>query len=263
VDLNLSGRRVIITAGANGIGLEFARRFYAEGALVDVCDVDEAALARIPKGISGAICDVSDRRAVETYVQAAVERLGGVDVLINNAGISGPTRALADIASADWEKVLDVNLTGIFHVTQCAIAHLKKGTNPSIILMSSLAGRVGFPNRAVYSTSKWGVVGLTKSLSMELGADGIRVNCIQPGAVDNPRFQAVLKARSEASGRSLEKELDLAMQSQSIKHLVDMENIASLAAFLASDRAVSISGQAIAIDCDAQLTTHPLAPSSK
>jgi NAD(P)-dependent dehydrogenase (short-subunit alcohol dehydrogenase family) len=255
MDIALKGRRVVITAGAGGIGRVMARRFIAEGAIVEVCDVDESALTDLPEGVSGAVCNVANRNAVETYINSIVQRHGGIDVLVNNAGISGPTRSVAEIDQKDWEKVLEVNLTGTFHVTQCAVPHLKKGVKPSIILMSSLAGRVGFPNRAVYATSKWGIVGLTKSLSMELGAYRIRVNCIQPGAVDNDRFQGVIASRAEASGRTVQEELNLVMQSQSLKQLVDMEEIAALAAFLAGDLATSISGQAIAIDCDSQLTT--------
>lgn len=258
MDLGLKGKQLIITAGANGIGLELARFFMAEGALVDVCDIDEEALNSLPKGITGSICDVSDPKSVESYVAQAILRIGGLDVLINNAGISGPTQLLEDIEVPAWEKVLDVNLTGVFHVSRFAIPHLKKGNNPSMILMSSLAGRVGFPYRSAYATSKWGVVGLTKSLSMELGMHGIRVNCIQPGAVDNGRFRLVMNTRSSKSGRSPDAEIELAMRNQSIKQLVNMKEIAALAAFLSSDLSTSISGQAIAIDCDAQMTAEPV-----
>jgi len=257
MNLGLDGARVLITAGANGIGLEIAKYFVKEGALVDVCDIDGKAISNLPDGISGSICDVSNPQSVDDYIDAAIRRLDGVDVLINNAGIAGPTQLLEDMDFLEWKKTLDVNLNGIFHVTRRCIPHLAKSANASIILMSSLAGRAGFPNRSPYSTSKWGVVGMTKTLAMELGSRGIRVNCIQPGAVSNPRFQAVMEARAKTTGRSVDTEIELALSSQSLKKLVEMEEIAALAVFLSSRQAGSISGQAIAIDCDAQFTTNP------
>ena len=254
MELGLSGRRILITAGAAGIGLELARAFAAEGATVWICDIDAKAVAALDHSpsIRGAVCDVSDRAAVERFVSQATASLGGLDVLINNAGIGGPTAALADTAPEAWQQVISVNLLGTFHVTQCALPHLKKSSAGSIIVMSSLAGRLGYANRSAYATSKWGLVGLTKTLAIELGAESIRVNAILPGGVNGDRYQAVLQRRAHASGRTLEQEAAYAMRNQSIKKLVEPRQIAALACFLASDQAATISGQTFPIDSDTQ-----------
>jgi NAD(P)-dependent dehydrogenase (short-subunit alcohol dehydrogenase family) len=188
-------------------------------------------------------------------VALAAQTLGGLDVLINNAGIAGPTAPVDQLDPADWAKVVQINLNGTFNVTHFAIPHLKKSAAGSIINMSSVSGRFGYPNRSAYSTTKWGLIGFTKTLSIELGADNIRVNAILPGAVDGPRFQNVLKGRAQLSGRSIEEETVAALGTQSIKHLVNPNHIADLAFFLASPSGESISGQMLPIDCDMQHTS--------
>ncbi|MBS0445871.1 MAG: SDR family oxidoreductase [Proteobacteria bacterium] len=248
-------RRVLITAGAGGIGRAIATAFAATGARVHVCDIDAGALdalrADVP-GITGSVCDVADRTAVQRMVDEAIGALGGLDVLVNNAGISGPTAAVADLDPDAWEAVLRINLTGTFTVTQAAIPHLKRSPAATIVVMSSLAGRFGYPNRSPYATTKWGLIGFTKTLSRELGEFGIRVNAILPGAVDGPRLQRVFEGRAAATGRSLEEEQAAALDNQSIKRFVDPADIAALAVFLASDAGRSISGQMFPIDGDSQ-----------
>ncbi|MCA0243488.1 MAG: SDR family oxidoreductase [Proteobacteria bacterium] len=248
-------QKVLVTAGAGGIGRAIAAAFAAAGARVHVCDLDAASLdqlrAQLP-GITTSVCDVGDRAAVQAMVQQASEQLGGLDVLVNNAGIAGPTASVAELDPAAWEAVLRVNLTGTFTVTQCAIPHLKRSAAASIIVMSSLAGRFGYPNRSPYSTTKWGLIGFTKTLARELGPFGIRVNAILPGAVDGPRLQQVLQGRASASGRTLAQEQAAALANQSIQRFVDPADIAALAVFLASEAGRSISGQALPIDGDSQ-----------
>ena len=134
------------------------------------------------------MCDVSDSAAVERTITSALAQLGGLDVLVNNAGIGGATAPLEELDPQKWQQVLDINLTGTFNVTRLAIPHLRHSSSGVIINMSSLAGRVGYPNRSAYATSKWGLIGLTKTLSIELGDAGIRVNAILPGAVNGPRY---------------------------------------------------------------------------
>ncbi|WP_431273097.1 SDR family oxidoreductase [Variovorax ureilyticus] len=250
-----NGQRVLITAGAGGIGRAIAMAFAAAGARVHACDIDAAALddlrAQTP-GVTTSVCDMADRRAVQGMVEEAVAALGGLDVLVNNAGIAGPTASVADMDPDAWDAVLRVNLTGTFTVTQAAIAHLKGSAAGSIIVMSSLAGRFGYPNRSPYATTKWGLIGFTKTLSRELGEFGIRVNAILPGAVNGPRIQRVFEGRASASGRSVAQEEAAALANQSIKRFVDPADIAALAVFLASDAARSISGQMIPIDGDSQ-----------
>ncbi|MEC5408502.1 SDR family oxidoreductase [Paraburkholderia sp. MPAMCS5] len=249
------GKRVLVTAGAGGIGRAIAEAFVADGASVFVCDIDETALlhmqAQLP-GIRTAVCDIADSSAVSQMVAGAASALGGLDVLVNNAGIAGPTASVAEMDADAWEAVLRVNLTGTFTVTQRAIPLLKQSGSGVIVIMSSLAGRFGYPNRSPYSTSKWGLIGLTKTLSRELGEFGIRVNAILPGAVEGPRIQQVLSARASASGRTVEQEKAAALANQSIKRFVDPADIAALAVFLASDAGRSISGQLIPIDGDSQ-----------
>lgn len=174
------------------------------------------------------------------------------DVLINNAGISGPTAPVEEMNPDEWEKVMQVDLNGTFNVTRLVIPYLKKSDAGVIINMSSVAGRFGYENRSPYATAKWGIVGFTKTLSIELGQFGIRANAILPGAVAGPRMQRVLEGRTQANNTSIEVETQNAMRVQSIKKFVDPKDIAALAVFLASDAAKSISGQILPIDNDMQ-----------
>src|SRR5688572_19246862 len=135
---------------------------------------------------------------------AAVEALGGLDVLVNNAGIGGPTAPVEAVEPAAWDMVLAVNITGTFHVTRLAIPHLKKSEAGSIITMSSLGGRFGYPNRSPYCVAKWGLIGFAKTLAIELGPHNIRSNAIAPGAVGGDRIERVLAGRAEAGGTSLD-----------------------------------------------------------
>ena len=246
-------QRVLITAGAGGIGLEIAKAFTAQGAKIYVCDIDEAGLTAIRKdipGIAAAHCDMASRTAIERMVPEAVAALGGLDVLVNNAGIAGPTLPVDQMPPAEWDKVVAINLTAMFDVSRLAIPHLKKSKGGCIINLSSIAGRGGFPNRSPYAATKWGVIGLTKTLSMELGEWNIRANAIAPGAVGGERIERVFAGRASISGRSVEEERERAMAVQSIKGFVDPKDIAALCVFLASDAAKAISGQVIPIDND-------------
>ena len=248
-------QRVLITAGAAGIGREFARVFAANGAKVFVCDIDEAALVAIGKEIPGLIaqrCDMSSRAEITRMVPAAVEALGGLDVLINNAGIAGLTLPVEQYPPDDWDKVVAVNLTAMFDTTRLAIPHLKQSKAGVIVNMSSIAGRFGFANRSPYAATKWAVIGFTKTLAMELGEWGIRANAIAPGAVEGDRIVRVFRGRAQISGRSFDDIKAEAMAAQSIQAMVDPADIAQLAVFLASDAAKAISGQVIPIDNDRQ-----------
>jgi NAD(P)-dependent dehydrogenase (short-subunit alcohol dehydrogenase family) len=248
-------QKVLITAGAGGIGLALSRAFLAAGARVYICDVDAAALSRAAGEMPGLItqsCDVGNRAAVAAMVADAVQRLGGLDVLVNNAGIGGPTKPVHELDPADWDAVLRVNLTGAFDVARVAIPHLIAAGSGVILNMASAAGRFGYPNRSPYSASKWALIGLTKTLAMELGDYNIRVNAIAPGAVAGERAERVFQGRALASGRSIEEEKRLGLANQSLKQLVDPADIAQLAVFLASDAAKSISGQVLPIDGNMQ-----------
>jgi NAD(P)-dependent dehydrogenase (short-subunit alcohol dehydrogenase family) len=248
-------KKVIVTAGASGIGLAIAHAFHRDGARVYVCDIDEAALARASGELPGMftrLCNVGDREHVTAMVADAAQRMGGLDVLVNNAGIGGPTKPVHELDPADWDAVVRVNLTGTFDVTRNAIPHLIESECGVIINMSSAAGRFGYVNRSPYSATKWALIGLTKTLSIELGKHAIRVNAIAPGAVAGERAERVFLGRAQASGRSIEEEKRAGLEGQSLKALVDPNDIAALAVFLASDAGKSISGQVLPVDGDMQ-----------
>ncbi len=252
---NSNRQCVLVTAGASGIGRAIAQAFAAGGAKVHVCDLDEAALAGLHSAIPGVTTSLSDIGKgvdVERMVAEAASALGGLDVLVNNAGISGPTASVENMDPDAWEAVMNVNLTGTFNVTRHAIPHLKRSGQGVILVMSSLAGWFGYPNRSPYATSKWGLIGFTKTLSRELGDFGIRVNAILPGAVDGPRIESVFEGRAAANGRSVAQERAAALANQSNKRFVAPEDIAALVVFLASNAGRSISGQILPIDGDSQ-----------
>jgi NAD(P)-dependent dehydrogenase (short-subunit alcohol dehydrogenase family) len=251
----MTEQRVLVTAGASGIGREIVRAFCANGASVFVCDIDPNALKALEGEIAGVktgLCDVSKRQDIEKMIGECVGAIGGLDVLVNNAGISGPTAPVEEMDPEEWEKVMAVDLTGTFNVTRVAIPHLRKSEAGVIINMSSVAGRFGYANRSPYCTAKWGLIGFTKTLSIELGEHGIRANAILPGAVDGPRIQRVFEGRAKVSGKNLDQIKKEAMAVQSLKRMVDPKDIAALALFLASDAAKSISGQMLPIDNDMQ-----------
>ncbi len=254
MDLGIKGLRVVVTAGASGIGREIARAFVREGAKVHVCDVDSKALKALRKSdpkIGQSLADVADRNDVARLFKDALKTLGGLDVLVNNAGITGPTGPLEKIAPEDWERCLAVNITGQFNCARLAIPHLRKSRNASIINLSSTAGRYGFPLRAPYSASKWAVVGLTKSLSMELGQAGIRVNAIQPGVVEGKRINRVMREKAKERGIPYKQMVDEALTVVSMRTMVTPQQIADAVVFVCSKRAPTISGQEISIcgDC--------------
>ncbi|MDR6292908.1 NAD(P)-dependent dehydrogenase (short-subunit alcohol dehydrogenase family) [Inquilinus ginsengisoli] len=255
MDLGIRGLRVLVTAGASGIGREIVNAFVEEGARVHVCDVDSKALAALTASspaITGTLCDVSDRAAVARLFDEALAALGGLDCLVNNVGIAGPTGRVDQIDPEAWDQTLTVNVTGQFNCTRLAVAHLAKSGNPSIINLSSSAGRLGFPLRTPYAASKWAVVGFTKSLSIELGPLGIRVNAIQPGIVEGDRIRRVFAAKAEQHGISVEEMQAQAMAQASIQELIQPRQLADTILLLASPRGRTISGQAISICGDLQ-----------
>lgn len=256
MDLEIAGLRVLVTAGANGIGRKIAEAFLAEGANVHVCDVDAAALAGFAAAHPGAgasLCDVADRAQVAALFETASARLGGLDCLVNNAGIAGPTGRVDEIDPVDWDRCLAVDLTGQFNCARLAVPLLKHSANPSMINLSSQAGKHGFPLRSPYCAAKWGVIGLTKALSAELGEFGIRVNAILPGLVDGPRIQNVIANKARSFNVSHEEMTARMFAGVSIKEFVDPKHIARQIVFLASPHARTISGQEISICGDTRM----------
>jgi len=256
MDLELMGLRVLVTAGANGIGRAIARRFAAEGARVHTCDVDETALSELASSdpaITSTPCDVSDRTAVQALFAETLAKLGGLDVLVNNAGVAGPTAKVEEMNPEDWDRCLEICLTGQFNCTRLAVPHLRKSKNASIVNISSAAGRLGFAMRAPYAAAKWGVIGFTRSLSIELGPDNIRVNAILPGLVAGDRQRRVLEAKAQQRGISFAEMESTAFSYTSIKDYVTPEQIADQILFLCSPRGKTISGQAISVCGDTQM----------
>jgi NAD(P)-dependent dehydrogenase (short-subunit alcohol dehydrogenase family) len=256
MDLGIKNLRVLITAGAAGIGLEIARAFLREGAKVHVCDVDKSALDATKKSdpaLTQSVCDVADRDAVASLFDAAKQRLGGLDCLVNNAGIAGPTGRVDEIHPEDWDRCIAVDLTGQFNCARLAIPLLKQSKNASIMNLSSQAGKHGFPLRAPYSAAKWGVIGFTKSLAIELGGNGIRVNALLPGLVAGDRIRRVIEAKAQQLGRSFQEQEAAMFHYTSLKEYVTPQQLADMVVFTASPRAKTISGQAISVCGDTNM----------
>jgi NAD(P)-dependent dehydrogenase (short-subunit alcohol dehydrogenase family) len=244
------GLRVLVTAGAGGIGKAIAETFADAGAKVFVCDVDKRALEAfraVRPEIGGGITDVADPRQVDGLFDAAKAFLGGLDVLVNNAGIAGPTAPVEEIELADWDRTIAVDLNGMFYCTRLAVPLLKEAGGGSIVNLSSVAGRLGFPLRTPYAAAKWAVVGFTKSLAIELGPANIRVNAIQPGIVEGERIERVISAKSRALGLSFDEVQRQMVSKVSLRQMVSPFDIANMALFLATDAGRHISGQALSV----------------
>ena len=244
------GLKVLVTAGASGIGAAIAEGFLDAGARVHICDVDADGLRQFCErhyNATGTIADVSDKAAVETLFAEATAELGGLDVLVNNAGIAGPTGPVEEMDPDAWQRTIDIDLVGQFLTTRLAVPLLRKSENGAIINISSVAGRLGYALRTPYAAAKWGVVGYTASLAKELGPDGIRVNAILPGVVRGKRIEAVIQSRADAVGvpyAEMEKQY---LQMVSLRRMVEPEDIAAMALFLCSCAGGNISGQALSV----------------
>ena len=245
------GLRVLVTGGAAGIGAAIAKAFDEAGARVSICDVDPAAVEAIRKDIPGvhaAVADVSKSEDAERVVQTSAEALGGLDVLVNNAGIAGPTGRVEEIEPDDWDRTIATNLSSQFYFLRQAVPILKTSGAASIIAMSSVAGRLGYPLRTPYASTKWAIVGLMKSLAIELGPDAIRVNAVLPGLVAGPRIDRVIQARADALGVSFDAMKSTYLEKVSLRRMVTTTDIAAIALFLCSPAAANITGQAISVD---------------
>lgn len=246
-----SGKIVLVTAGASGIGRAISEAFLDHGCLVHVCDIDEPAIeAFLHKNpsTSASVTDVSDRAMVDSLFEDVTERYGHLDVLVNNAGIAGPMATVENIQPEDWEKTIAVNLNGQFYCARQAIPLLKKAGGGSIINIASSAALFGCPNRAPYTASKWAVIGLTKTMAMELGEFDIRVNAVCPGSVEGPRIDRVIERDAKDRGKTVAEIRDLYTRQTSLNRLIQPQEVAHMAVFLASDLARSISGQSLSVD---------------
>ena len=250
MEYSAKGLRVVVTAGAAGIGRVITRTFVEHGAKVHICDVDEKALSKFGKevpAVTQTVADVSRVGDVDRLFEDAKRSLGGLDVLINNAGIAGPTAKVEDIRPEDWERCIAVDLNGMFYCTRKAMPLIKAAGGGSIVNLSSIAGRFGFAMRTPYSAAKWAVVGFTQSLAVEAGADKVRVNCIQPGVVEGERVERIVAAKAEQLGVQPAEVLARMVEGISLKTTVTAQDIANMALFLVSDAGRHISGQAISV----------------
>lgn len=241
-------RRVLITGGGSGIGRAIAEAFAAEGAKIWITDIDAAHMGDLPPGWRGTVADAADANAAEALFAAIAGDWGGVDVVCANAGIAGPTALVEDVTLADWRACTAVNLDGAFLAAKHAARLMKPAKSGVILITSSTAGLHGYPNRAPYAAAKWGVIGLMKTLAMELGPFGIRVNAICPGSVEGPRMEGVMQREAAARGLTRDQLYAGYAAGTSMGRWITPEDIAQMALFLASDAARLVSGQVISVD---------------
>jgi NAD(P)-dependent dehydrogenase (short-subunit alcohol dehydrogenase family) len=245
------GLRVVVTAGASGIGRAIADLLIENGARVHICDIDEGHLAgfRAAHPSHGASrCNVADDADVARLFDDAKEALGGLDALINNAGIAGPTGGVDEIDPVEWRRTIDICLTGQFLCTRLAVPMLKAAGGGAIVNMSSSAGRFGYAFRTPYSAAKWGIIGLTQSLAKELGPSNIRVNAILPGIIKGPRMDGVIRARAEQVGVSFEEMRAQYLQRISLRRMTEADDVAAMTLFLLTPAGENLSGQSFPVD---------------
>jgi NAD(P)-dependent dehydrogenase (short-subunit alcohol dehydrogenase family) len=250
MDIGMKGRRVVVTAGAQGIGRAITEAFVAAGAEVHICDVNDeflAAAKRALPGVSQSRTDVADEAQVDAMFADLTRRWGTLDVLVNNAGIAGPTAAVEETSPGDWQQTIAVNLTGPFLCTRRAVPLLKKAGGGSIVNLSSIAGRLGFPLRTPYSASKFGVIGLTQTWAMELGPSNIRVNAILPGIVAGERQERVIAAKAASYGIGHEEMRQRLLDKVSLRQMVTARDIANQILFICSPVGAAISGQSLSV----------------
>ena len=251
----LAGKRVAVTGAASGIGYEIARMLVDSGSKVAICDINPSAVRKAADdlpNLSVCVADVSSEAEVAGFFARVAADFGGLDALVNNAGIAGPTAKIEDVTAADWQRSLDVGLTGQFLCARSSVGMLRAAGGGAIVNMSSVAGKLGYALRSPYSAVKFGVVGLTQCWAKELGPANIRVNALLPGPVRGRRIQEVIDARAEAlEADPAEVEASLVC-SVSLRRMVEPTDVAAMTAFLISDLGKNISGQSIAVDANVE-----------
>lgn len=247
----MSRQRIVITAGAAGIGRAIAQAFLANGARVAICDIDGAAVADFQSKHPDTIthtADVTSEPQMSAFFDAVEADFGGVDVVFANAGTGGPAGLIEELDYEGWQSCLAANLNGAFLTCRWAASMMRPAKSGLIVLTSSTAGQFGYPHRSPYATAKWGVIGLMKTLAMELGPAGIRVNAICPGAVEGERMERVLANEAKSKGVEIDDVRASYVTGVSLRTWVKANDIAAMVQFLASPGGSKISGQALAID---------------
>ncbi|MFL2795494.1 MAG: SDR family oxidoreductase [Paracoccaceae bacterium] len=241
-------QKVLITAGASGIGYALAEAFYAEGYKVWVIDISEEDLTKCPKNWEQTKLDVSDENAMMELFNEIKNKWGGLDVVCANAGTAGPTELVEDQGVSAFKNCLDVNLIGAFLSVKGCLPIMKKQCRGAIIFTSSTAGLYGFPYRSPYSASKWAIHGLMKTVAMEAGSFGIRVNAIAPGCVEGDRINGVIEREAIQKNTKADIVRQAYKAGTSLNTFIEARDIAAMAVFLASEAARLVSGQIIAVD---------------
>ena len=245
------GLRVLVTAGASGIGASIASAFAETGGEIHICDIDDTALAAFHECFPSCVAthaDVADETEVAALFETQRTRFGGLDVLINCAGIAGPTAGVDQITEQEWSRSIEVNLNGQFRCLHHAVPMLRESDSANIVCISSIAGRMGIPWRTPYVATKWAIVGIVNSLAIELGPDNIRVNAVLPGIVEGPRMDGVIIARAKLEGMDETQMREEYLKRISLGRMVTADDVALMCLFLCSPAARNVTGQAINVD---------------
>lgn len=242
---------VLISGAASGIGRTIAERYLAQGDSVHICDassekIDEFLLANPDATATKA--DIGARHEVDQVFADLEARHGGLNILINNAGVAGPSAPVEELDEDGWDRCIRINLSGTFYMTRRAVPLLKKQHDASIINIASTAALFGYPLRSPYAASKWAQIGLTKTWAMELGPAGIRVNAVCPTSVSGPRIEAVIRRDAEQRGLTPDEIRHVYQRHTSMRTFVTADEVADTVLFLSSEQASKISGQSIAVD---------------
>lgn len=254
----IEGKRVIVTAGGRGIGKTIATTYLSLGAKVAICDMMQENLDQATSEhpeLFAMKTDVSSEQDTNRFFDAVEEEFGGVDILINNAGIAGPTGVIEDLELADWKRCIDVNIDSVFLTCKRCLPLMKKQGHGAIVNITSTAGLFAYPGRSPYAASKWAMIGITKTIAMEAGASGIRANAIAPGSINNERMDGVIEREATRLGVSQQTIRDSYANQTALRTFIDPEEIADMAVFLTSDLGKNISGQVIAVDGFAETIT--------
>tara|TARA_B100000029_G_scaffold459192_1_gene489127 strand:- start:1863 stop:2651 length:789 start_codon:yes stop_codon:yes gene_type:complete len=254
VNRSLKNKKIIISAGASGIGLATTKVCLARGAYVYLCDIDNKSLNKLNKHplknkrLFSYLCDASNENQVLDFFEKVKKKTKKIDALINNVGIAGPTGSLEKLRSKDWENTLHVDVNSHFYFTKKAIPLIKKSKNGSIINISSTAGVFGFPLRSPYAASKWAIIGVTKTLAMELGKFNIRVNAVCPGTIKGDRMKRVIKDKAKFTKKSIKTIEKNFISMSSMKQWILEDDIGKMCSFLISNDSSKVSGQVISVD---------------
>ena len=247
---HIKGKIIVVTAGANGLGSQTAIALSKASAKVFICDKDIDAIDAFSKNypkIQAHHVDVSDEHEMEAFFKEIGNKSKKIDVLINNAGISGPSAKLEDVNFVEWKETIDTNLNGVFLATKFSIP-LLKSNGGSIINIGSTSSFLGTPLRSAYSASKWGLIGLTKTWAMEYGNDNIRVNTICPSSINGERIESVIKNEAMYRNTTPEKIKDSYLSQTSLKAFIDADEVIGMIVYLLSPLAKKITGQMLVID---------------